>query len=91
MLWVRAIWKEEHREEEGVVPSTWVKEAMVLWPNVSNAQRAMKSGILPTDSCKRFPLVKEKVRSGMAINNISYTMYYFNTIIKLSLSNFVKW
>ena len=25
-IWCRAVWKEDDQEEEGVIPSVWVKE-----------------------------------------------------------------
>ncbi|XP_048044336.1 uncharacterized protein LOC125267076 isoform X4 [Megalobrama amblycephala] len=65
MAWVRAVWQEKKRQEEGTVPDSWVdpKNMLLYWPNVANATRYLKERRPPSDSWRKFPLVKEKMRS----------------------------
>ncbi|XP_033758976.1 uncharacterized protein LOC117341225 [Pecten maximus] len=63
MTWVRAIWLEDGTEEEGTVPSTWIRDNYVMWPNTTNALKYMISGKVPTTTWRMFTLVKEKLRS----------------------------
>ncbi|XP_046577590.1 uncharacterized protein LOC124285407 [Haliotis rubra] len=62
-LWVLAVWKEKVQEEEGVIPSSWVKGKYVFWPSGGNAQKALKNRREPSPSWSRFPLVKIKFQS----------------------------
>ncbi|XP_026094139.1 uncharacterized protein LOC113066474 [Carassius auratus] len=65
MAWVRAVWQEKKRQEEGTVPDTWVdpNNMLLYWPNVANATKYLKERRPPSDSWRKFPLVKEKMRS----------------------------
>ena len=64
MSWIRAVWKEGTKEEEGTVPDLWIDEGFVLWPPVPNSLKFLKERRKPTDKWKKFPLVKIKIKSG---------------------------
>lgn len=59
-MWIRAVWREGDREEEGVIPSVWVSEKFVFWPPGTNAEKAVKNKEVPSSSWKRFDLIKIK-------------------------------
>ena len=39
-MWVRAVWIEGEREEEGVIPEVWIENKTVRWPDGINVLRA---------------------------------------------------
>ncbi|XP_071139292.1 uncharacterized protein [Mytilus edulis] len=67
--WCRAVWKESDKEEEEVIPSSWVIRNKVYWPRVSNttALKAIRENWSPKDardcSWDQFELVKIKSSS----------------------------
>lgn len=65
-MWSRAVWMEEKREEEGVVPTTWINQRykLVFWPKI-NARKAITEMLQPTENWLKFPLIKIKLKSGM--------------------------
>ncbi|XP_049904305.1 uncharacterized protein LOC126392747 isoform X2 [Epinephelus moara] len=65
MSWVRAVWQEKKRQEEGTAPDTWVDmEAKIMfWPCVSNAVKHLEEWRKPKDGWRKFPLIKVKMRS----------------------------
>ena len=63
-MWVRAVWLEGSREEEGVIPEVWVENNTVRWPNGINVLRARAEHRKPTEKWHKFPLVKVKFKSG---------------------------
>ena len=65
MMWVRAAWKEGDTEEEGVIPSNWVQQKTVRWPNTLNVLKPLKEKRPPLENWYRFPLVKIKIQSGL--------------------------
>lgn len=66
MAWVRAVWQERKRQEEGTVPDSWVdtENMLLFWPNIANATRHLKECRKPSEGWRKFPLLKEKMRSG---------------------------
>ena len=66
-MWTKAVWVEGKREEEGVVPMSWVNKAAMLlyWPP-KNAAKAMNEKRVPTEKWKKFKLIKCKISSGNA-------------------------
>jgi len=40
-MWSRAVWQERNKEEEGVVPSTWLVVGLLRWMNTTDATRAL--------------------------------------------------
>lgn len=64
LLWIRAVWLEGKREEEGVIPDLWLKEDKVFWPPGTNATKAMANMLAPADNWKEFRLIKIKTKSG---------------------------
>ena len=67
-MWARAVWTENNREEECVVPSIWIdkKSSTVFWPHGSNAKKALENMEIPDHKTwRKFPLVKIKMISGM--------------------------
>ena len=75
MAWVRAVWKENGKEEEGVIPSCWINDCSVHWPSKMNVLRAAQERKEPDETWLKFSLVKIKCQDGEKINacfNISY-------------------
>jgi hypothetical protein len=64
-MWARAVWIEKDREIEDVVPDIWIKGESIFWPPVANAEKAMKTRQMPTNSWRVFKLIKIKCKSGM--------------------------
>ncbi|XP_022111444.1 uncharacterized protein LOC110990668 isoform X2 [Acanthaster planci] len=60
-MYSRAVWREEKREEEGTVPSNWIRNRMLFWPPGPNAIKAYESRQEPRDNWRQFPLVKLKL------------------------------
>ncbi|XP_065641659.1 uncharacterized protein LOC105846739 [Hydra vulgaris] len=64
MSYHRAVWLEENREEEGVLPSAWVRGKVVIWPpSKMNAFKLMKEGVEPNENWRLFKLIKIKITS----------------------------
>ena len=66
-MWKRAVWIEGKREEEGVIPSSWVVEEsqILFWPNGVNAEKALRNRQEPDPKVwRKFTLKKIKVTSG---------------------------
>ncbi|XP_062592957.1 serine/arginine-rich splicing factor 4-like [Saccostrea cucullata] len=63
MSWIRAVWVEGEKEEEGTVPDMWIENDTVLWPPVVNSLKFLKERRKPTEKWKKFPLVKIKKKS----------------------------
>ena len=75
MAWVRAVLKENGKEEEGVIPSCWINDSSVHWLSKMNVLRAAQERKEPDKTWLKFSLVKIKCRDGEKINacfNISY-------------------
>ena len=51
-------------EQEGIVPSTWIRDNVVYWPNGVDASKKMDKGNLPSKSWRQFKLKKIKFSSG---------------------------
>ena len=76
-MWYRAVWKEGQKEVEAVIPDNWIVSDLVFWPNVVNAEKALKNRQKPTSSWRAFPLIKVKCKSG----KYSFTIYIYHIII----------
>ena len=63
-MWVRAVWIEGKREEEGVISEVWIENKTVRWPDGINVLRARTEQRKSTEKWHKFPLVKVKFRSG---------------------------
>ncbi|XP_061586866.1 serine/arginine repetitive matrix protein 1-like [Cololabis saira] len=68
VMYVRAVWKEGDREEEGVVPQNWVDEGekVVRWPSrfsVTKTEKAIRDRVEPEEDWLVFPLLKIKMTS----------------------------
>lgn len=66
-MWKRAVWKEGAKEEEGVVPSSWIKGKTLFWPPGKSAFKALKEQKAPVEGWQPFQLVKVKYTSGMTM------------------------
>lgn len=64
MSWIRVVWVEGNKEEEGTVRDIWVDSDFILWPPVMNSLKYLKDRKKPTYKWKKFPLVKIKMKSG---------------------------
>ncbi|XP_047134871.1 uncharacterized protein LOC124812375 isoform X2 [Hydra vulgaris] len=64
MSYHRAVWLEENREEEGVLPSAWVRGKVVMWPpSKMSAFKLMKEGVEPNENWRLLKLIKIKITS----------------------------
>ncbi|KAL1258262.1 hypothetical protein QQF64_011506 [Cirrhinus molitorella] len=68
VMYTRAVWREGTREEEGVVPDSWIDREMktVRWPrkmSVTKTEKAIKDKINPQDDWMTFSLIKIKMTS----------------------------
>lgn len=63
--WSRAVWKEGDKEEEPVIPSSWIEGNFVRWSNSSSAVAALKEMRKPDKMWLKFDLIKVKLSSGM--------------------------
>ena len=63
-MWVRAVWVEKGREEEGVIPSVWLEDKTVRWPKGITAMRDLNNQEKPSKDWHIFPLRKIKCTSG---------------------------
>lgn len=85
-MWVRAVWMEGKREEEGVIPEVWIENKTVRWPDGINVLRARTEQRQPTEKWHKFPLVKVKFRSGQFSSMISksrMTSHFISLFISL--------
>lgn len=64
MAWCKAVWFENGREEEGVIPRCWVKDKYVFWPSKLNVLRAATEMIPPDETWWKYDLVKIKCEDG---------------------------
>ena len=55
--WTRAVWLERGKEVEGVIPSCWVDQDSVSWPNGVNADKALNEQRPPKDNWLKFQLL----------------------------------
>jgi hypothetical protein len=63
-MWVRVVWMEKGREEEGVIPSVWLEDKTVRWPKGITAMRDLNNQEKPSKDWHIFPLIKIKCTSG---------------------------
>lgn len=80
-MWARAVWKERGREEEGVIPTSWIKDKAVYWPPGTDASKAMQKMDKPDKNWRKFALTKVKFISSMFI---SIGILYAYLILHLS-------
>ncbi|KAK8395764.1 hypothetical protein O3P69_005695 [Scylla paramamosain] len=61
-MWKRAVWLEGKKEEEGVVPSSWVLEEnqTLFWPQGVNAENALHNQQEPDPASWRKFMLKKK-------------------------------
>ena len=64
MSWLRAVWQEKGKEEEGTVPDCWVRGNTLYWPPGPNAMKVRKERKTPGKNWTAFPLIKVKHSSG---------------------------
>ena len=65
-MWMRLAWEERGKEEEGVIPSTWVDKArsLMFWPPGVNAEKFLNERRPSAATWRRFKLTKIKYCSG---------------------------
>lgn len=63
VMYARAVWIENGKEEEGVIPYTWIEKNLVRWPKNKRTE-AHKYSHPPQDDWLAFTLVKTKLVSG---------------------------
>jgi len=66
-MWSRAVWRENKREVEDVIPSSWIANDQVLWPNAVNAAPYVAECRAPGKRWRKFQLVKVKFSSGKLV------------------------
>ena len=69
------MWLEKGREEEGVVPSSWIKENELYWPPGVSAKKAMEEKRDPGDSWRKFQVIKIKLQSGKSFSLKNCSLY----------------
>ena len=62
-MWSGAVWKEQGREVEGVIPTKWINGGHVFGPN-KNESKAMKKQTSPEKGWMKFNYMKTKFLSG---------------------------
>lgn len=81
-MWLRAVWREGRREEEGVIPETWLISNKVYWPPGTSAHKALEEQHAPTPKWRSFDLIKVKLRSGKtSLPVLTYLPYVFGYLI----------
>lgn len=68
-MWARAVWEENGREIEDVLPRCWMsqRKKIVWWPNPDtsrNVPKLLKQMAAPEKDWISFPLIKIKYTSG---------------------------
>ena len=77
-MWLRAVWRERRREEEGVTPELWLISNKVYWPPGASALKALEEQHAPTPKWRSFDLIKVKLRSGkINLPVLTYLPYVF--------------
>ena len=66
MAWARAVWNEVDKDGMGevfeqTVPSNWIINKTLHWPNHLNVKRSFKNQEDPTSEWHQFKLIKVKV------------------------------
>lgn len=64
-MWSRAVWRENKKEVEEVIPSSWIVDGQVQWPTAYNAAPYISECREPGRGWKKFPLTKVKLSSGL--------------------------
>ncbi len=64
MVFARAVWIEDDKHFDGVIPKNWIQENIVRWPK-THVQSAHKKKLDPMEDWLTFQLVKIKMTSGM--------------------------
>ncbi|XP_065672224.1 uncharacterized protein LOC136090044 isoform X2 [Hydra vulgaris] len=61
MSYHQAVWLEKNCEEKGVLPSTWVRGKLVMWPlSKMNALKLIRDRVEPGENWQCFKLIKIK-------------------------------
>lgn len=71
MSWSRAIWLENKQEEEGTIPTAWIKNNLVYWPSFLNVEKAAAELKEPTALWHKFPLVRVKITGGTMLSGFT--------------------
>jgi len=67
--WTRAMWIENGEEMEGVVPTAWIEEENLRWPNKSY-KNSLANRRLPSTNWLSYPIIKKKLCNG------EYSVFY---------------
>lgn len=62
-MWVRAVWLEGKKEEEGVLPKVWLRNGCIHWPPGVDASKALQEMREPAANWQKFKLVKVQMTS----------------------------
>ena len=68
MAWVGAVWKENGKEEEGIIPSCQINDGSVHWPSKMNVLRPAQERKEPDEAWLKLSSVKNKCQDGEKIN-----------------------
>ena len=69
MSWLRAVWRENGDEVEGVIPTLWCEGSVVRWP-LKNPLATAKCHAPPCEDWLSFDLIKKKFSSGNTLDFI---------------------
>ncbi len=59
MVFARAVWIEDDKHFDGVIPKNWIQENIVRWPK-THVQSAHKKKIRPNGGLAHFPAGEDK-------------------------------
>ena len=70
MSWSRAVWQEKTQEEEMTIPTVWIQDGYVRWPEGLQVLKPFNQQLTPKDDWHKFKLIKVKLCTGIDCNLI---------------------
>ena len=70
MSWSRAVWQEKTQEEEMTIPTVWIQDGYVRWPEGLQVLKAFNQQLTPKHYWHKFKLIKVKLCTGIGCNLI---------------------
>ena len=85
MSWSRAVSQQETQEEEMTIPTVWIQDGYVRWPEGLQVLKAFNQQLSPKDNWHKFKLIKVKLRTG--IGSILITVLNGEAIHRIAFIN----
>ena len=79
MSWIRAVWVENGKEVEGVLPSIWCEGSVSRWP-LKNVLALAKANTPPSQNWMSFEMKKIKFSSGNKLVLFLFFQFSLNFI-----------